>query len=145
MRPNLRRVLRACCGLWLGLLAVTLVGCEHFRDGVTMRSASVSPKSKPRPKPQTARASRTSVALPDRALLVSSVQPDCEFKTNDPNADERQKLDYERQCYRHAEIIIRDRLSRLQSSVRKTARAIDHCRLSEAEPEELEMFDVAGR
>ena len=145
MRPNLRQVLKACCGLWLGLLAVMLVGCEHFRDGVAVRSASVSPTSKPRPKRHQERASRTSVALPGRALLVSSVEPDCEFKTNDPNADERQKLDYERQCYRHAEIIVRDRLSRLQGSVRKTARVIDHCRLSDAGLDELEAFDVAGR
>jgi hypothetical protein len=143
MRPNLKRVLRACCGLWLGPSAVMLVGCENFRDGVTVRSASVSAKSKPKQKSQPA--SRTSIALPDRALLTSSVEPDCEFKTNDPNADERQKLDYERQCYRHAEIIVRDRLSRLQSSVRNTARVIDHCRLSDAGPDDLETFDVAGR
>lgn len=90
-------------------------------------------------------ASRTSVAVADRALLVSSVEPDCAFKTDDPNADERQKLDYERQCYRHAEIIVRDRLSRLQNSVRTTARVIDHCRLSGAWPDDLETFDVAGR
>jgi hypothetical protein len=134
-------VLKACCGLWLGLFAVMLVGCGHFRDGAAVRSASVSPKAKPKQRP----ASRISVALPDRALLVSSVEPDCEFKTNDPNADERQKLDYERQCYRHAEIIVRDRLSRLQSSVRGTARVIDHCRLSAAWPDDLEPFDVAGR
>jgi hypothetical protein len=149
MRANLRQVLNACCGLWLGLFAVMLVGCDHFRDGVAVRSASVSPKPRPKPKlqpkPQVESASKTSVALPDRALLISSVEPDCEFKTNDPNADERQKLDYERQCYRHAEIIVRDRLSRLQSSVRRTARVIDHCRLSAAWPDDLETFDVAER
>jgi hypothetical protein len=143
MRANLRQVLKACCVLWLGLLAVMLVGCEHFRDGAAVRSASVS--AKPKPKPRVERASRTSVALPDRALLISSVEPDCEFKTNDPNADERQKLDYERQCYRHAEIIVRDRLGRLQGSVRKTARVIDHCRLSATWPDDLETFDVAER
>jgi hypothetical protein len=149
MRANPRPVLKACCGLWLGLLAFMLVSCDHFRDGVAVRSASVSPKPRPKPKlqpkPQAETASKTSVALPDRALLVSSAEPDCEFKTNDPNADERQKLDYERQCYRHAEIIVRDRLSRLQSLVRRTARVIDHCRLSEAGPDDLETFDVAGR
>jgi hypothetical protein len=137
MRLNRAQVFNACCGLWIALCAATLVGCEHVRDGAVVRSASVSPKPKS--------ASRTSVPLPDRALLIASVAPDCEFKTTDPNADERQKLDYERQCYRHAEIIVRDRLKRLQSSVRRTARVIDHCRLSAAWPDHLEPFEVAGR
>ena len=81
--------------------------------------------------------------LPDRALLVSAVEPDCQFKTTDPDTDERQKLDYERQCYRHAELIARDRLKRLQDSVRRTARAIDHCELSALSLDELEPFRVA--
>src|SRR5258708_19098699 len=137
MRLNRAQVFNECCGLWIALCAATLVGCEHVRDGAAVRSASVSPKPKPAP--------RTSVPLPDRALLIASVAADCEFKTTDPNADERQKLDYERQCYRHAEIIVRDRLRRLQNSVRRTARVIDHCRLSAAWPGDLEPFELAGR
>ena len=70
-----------------------------------------------------------------RPVMVSPLEPDCELK--DPNADERQKLDYERQCYRHAEIIARDRLRLLQASVRRTARAINRCQWFGAQPRGL--------
>ena len=40
------------------------------------------------------------------------------------SVDERQKLDYERQCYRHAEMIVRARLELLQSSIDKTISAV---------------------
>ena len=36
----------------------------------------------------------------------------------------RAKLDYEAQCYRQAEVIVRARLQRLLSSVDKTIRAV---------------------
>jgi hypothetical protein len=67
--------------------------------------------------------------------LVSPLEPDCELK--DPSADERQKLDYERQCYRHAEIIARDRLRLLQASVRRTTRTINRCQWFAAQPHSL--------
>src|SRR5262249_42291727 len=38
------------------------------------------------------------------------------------------KLDYERQCYRHAALIAYDRLERLQTSVRETVKAINTSR-----------------
>jgi hypothetical protein len=47
------------------------------------------------------------IPVPGRELLNPQAEPDCEFTTTDPKADERQKLDYERQCYRHAEMIVR--------------------------------------
>jgi hypothetical protein len=50
---------------------------------------------------------------PRRDLLAPQPQPDCDFKTSGSNADDRQKLDYERQCYRHAERLARERLRRL--------------------------------
>ena len=34
------------------------------------------------------------------------------------------KLDYERQCYRHAEMIVRSRLQLLQGSVDETIKAV---------------------
>ena len=70
-----------------------------------------------------------SIPLPARTLLVALEEPDCELK--DPNADERQKLDYERQCYRHAGIIARERMRLLQASVRRTARAINRCQATQ--------------
>jgi hypothetical protein len=116
------------------MCAATLAGCDHSHHGAALQSGSAPPN----------RVSRVSVPLPAPALLVSSVEPDCEFRTTDPNADERQRLDYERQCYRHAEIIMRERLKRLQNSVRKTARAINHCQRSATSGCILVPFDVAG-
>jgi hypothetical protein len=79
--------------------------------------------------PSVRSASRTPIPLPDQALLNPQPVPSCEFKTQpqpsqaDPNA-ERTKLDYERQCYRHAEIIVRSRLEQLQASVGATIAAV---------------------
>jgi hypothetical protein len=88
---------------------------------------------------------RTLIPLSDRALLSPTPEFDCEFKTTsvddagaqpqpsptgpqaDPSTDGalRMKLDYERECYRHAEIILRDRLQQLQAAVGETIRAVD--------------------
>jgi len=75
---------------------------------------------------------------PDTALLKPQPAPRCQLK---PESDARKqpgapsaadagtdsalvaKLDYERQCYRHAEIIARDRLHKLQTSVQASIRA----------------------
>jgi hypothetical protein len=77
--------------------------------------------------------SRTSIPLPGRALLTPPADVDCEFKDSsldDPggapqptptraqaDAALRIKLDYERQCYRHDEMILRNALQLLQASV----------------------------
>jgi TPR repeat protein len=63
----------------------------------------------------------TAGILSDSALLAPQPEPDCAFKTNDPNATERQQLDYERQCYRHAEMITRNRLEMLQNAIKQRA------------------------
>jgi len=65
-----------------------------------------------------------SIPLPPHALLKPQREPDCEYKSAEPEADDRHKLDYERQCYRHAEIIARNRLDLLQGSVNKTVKAV---------------------
>ena len=52
---------------------------------------------------------------PDDAFLARQPEPDCELRSGD--ADERQRLDYERQCYRHAEMIVRGRLHLLQGAI----------------------------
>jgi len=64
----------------------------------------------------------TPVPLPEEALLIS--QPEASCKTTDSSLDERQKLDYGRQCYRHAEMIVRARLELLQSSINRTINAV---------------------
>jgi hypothetical protein len=58
----------------------------------------------------------------DPALLTPQPAPDCEFdgpdpKTVDPDQWARLKLDYERQCYRKAEKIVRQRLVLLQQAL----------------------------
>ena len=72
--------------------------------------------------------------MPDPALFSPQPEPDCEFKTSEPKTDasgkvppeeERMKLDYERQCYRHAEMIVRNRLELLQNSVDKMIDAVN--------------------
>jgi hypothetical protein len=65
---------------------------------------------------------RMPIPLPAAPLLSPQPEPSCE--TTDTNADVRQKLDYERQCYRHAEMIVRSRLQLLQGSVEKTINAV---------------------
>jgi hypothetical protein len=68
--------------------------------------------------------SRTPIPLPAAPLLSPQPEPSCEFETTESNADERQKVEYERQCYRHAEMIVRSRLQLLQDSVDKTINAV---------------------
>jgi len=63
----------------------------------------------------------TPIPLPAAELLIRQPQPSCEIA--DSSVDERQKLDYERQCYRHAEMIVRARLELLQNSIDKTISA----------------------
>jgi hypothetical protein len=91
------------------------------------------------------RGARTTIPLPDRALLAAPPEFACEFK--DPGRDDasgraqpsppraqadvsadlalRRKLEYERQCYRHAEMILRDRLLQLQASLGETVTALN--------------------
>jgi hypothetical protein len=65
---------------------------------------------------------KPAIPLPDRALLAPPPEFACEFK-GEAGADAR-KLDYERQCYRHAEMILRDRLVGLQASLGETITAV---------------------
>ena len=67
---------------------------------------------------------KTAMPLPAPDLLAPLPEPDCTFDTTRATADDRQKLDYERQCYRHAEIIIRARFERLQDEVGKMIKAV---------------------
>jgi hypothetical protein len=82
--------------------------------------------------------------MPDAALLKPQPAPKCEAKRQvstdgaaratsadaSPgkaaaidDAARLRKLDYEAQCYRHAEMIARSRLARLQESVQEMVRA----------------------
>jgi hypothetical protein len=69
------------------------------------------------------------IPLPDWSLLEPQPEPDCKFKdalSNPITAEQmRMKLDYEQQCYRQAEEIVRTRLRQLQDSIGITIRVIE--------------------
>jgi len=70
-----------------------------------------------------------------RALLAAPAKPDCTFQevglgdtVSDAAEAARQKLDYERRCYRRAEMQVRARLRRLQAAVAAGTQPIRHKR-----------------
>jgi hypothetical protein len=71
---------------------------------------------------------RPNFPLPEAELLEPPITPDCEFKSateiDDPAALRAMKLDYEQQCYRQSEFILRARMERLQDAVRKTIESV---------------------
>ena len=85
----------------------------------SLKSPELKSGTVPRPEVN----ARTLIPLPAAPLLSPQPEPNCEVETTGSSADERQKLDYERQCYRHAEMIVRSRLQLLQGSVDKTISA----------------------
>ena len=94
--------------------AATLAGCDYTKRDLKLSTTGVA--SGP--------ASRTPIPLPGRGLLQAQPEPQCAFESSEPKPDERQKLDYERQCYRHAEMIARARPDLLQGSVARTIKAV---------------------
>lgn len=100
------------------------------------------------------RNAQPAVPFPDPALLAPPVEFDCAFKTANPgeargapqpsaagaqassDADSplRTKLDYERQCYRHAEMIAHNRLRLLQAAVGETIKALKGSGRAAVEP-----------
>src|SRR5438477_6208450 len=85
-----------------------------------------------------------SAPLPTRALLESAAKISCDFTSSSLNDGEDQnpvngqskwrpdstlpmKLDYERQCYRHTEMILSNSLRRLQAAMGETIKAINKC------------------
>ena len=111
------RVRLLASSLVIALCAMMLTGCYYggYRADVARPGAMHGSKTSE---------FRTRTALPALALVTPQSEPNCEFPKTDSESDERQKLDYERQCYRQAEIIARTRLWVLQTSVAKTISAI---------------------
>jgi hypothetical protein len=104
----------------IGFCAGMLAACNHVDErGVGTTDTATKRFS-------THARSRTPIPLPDQALLRSQPKPDCEFRAAGVAADNPQKLDYERICYRQSEAIVRSRLGRLQNSIRKTIEAVAH-------------------
>jgi hypothetical protein len=92
--------------------------------GATVLAGCASDLGKARVADSRSRAS-ASIPVPSRTQLSPQPEPDCDFKATGGTTDDRQRLDYERQCYRHAEIIARARLQRLQASVDRTVKAVN--------------------
>jgi hypothetical protein len=89
--------------------------------------SSSSDGSRPRnsiaPEPQ------SRILLNDPDLLKRQTAPDCEFKST-VQADSElalraTKLDYEQQCYRQSESILRSRMERLQDAVTKIIESVN--------------------
>jgi hypothetical protein len=89
------------------------------------RSARMVPQTATRG-PPIKTASNARIRRPDQSLLEPQQPPDCAFKgplSNPPTAEETHtKLDYEQQCYRHSEMIVRARLRQLQDSVEEATK-----------------------
>jgi len=131
----LAKVLSAAC------FAVTLGACNSAKSysGIPFRHDSSRPDI------------RKPIPLPRSALLKPQPAPNCTFKPTEPSAqsneastDDRPKLDYERQCYRHAEMIARERLQLLQASVRRMAKAVDRCQWAAGQPSGLRPLAANG-
>jgi hypothetical protein len=82
-----------------------------------------------------------------KPMLARQPAPNCEYRTattdksgsrptaSDTDSEQqRARLDYERQCYRHAAIIARTRLRSLQDAVEKTSKGV---KSAEASPPSL--------
>ena len=133
-----RRFHTAALGVLVAAVCATaLAGCaSHAPESALTASATAKPVYLKSPSAGTARAGiarvsqqkpNPSIPLPGDALLERQPAPDCEFRatpSGNVNEDTRMKLDYQQQCYRHAEGIVRTRLDTLQDSVGETIKAV---------------------
>ena len=135
-----------CCICALGGLAAPAVADQSVIDLMNKTSAqkasaqkavaqsapaaqAPAPKPAARPKSTAKAPAKPSAPGPraEEALLAPQGAPDCAFRgpvSSPITAEElRMKLDYEAQCYRQAEAIVRARLQQLQEALGKTIKA----------------------
>ena len=110
------------------VLATGIGGCArnagHVDTNPTQRkvkAASVRSPLSARPHAEAPKSTELRVRRPDPELLAAQPAPNCEFgradvKAVDPDEWARLKTEYERQCYRDAEKVARERLIQLQAS-----------------------------
>jgi len=111
------------------LCSASLAGCARNQPQREMSAAPREVKSPPavrkvvyvRRQAEPVRYSASQIHRPDAALMSPQPAPDCDFdrpdlKTVDPDQWARLKAEYERQCYRDAEKVARERLGALQSA-----------------------------
>jgi hypothetical protein len=105
----------SACALAVASCATLLPGCDragYLPDPPGTAGTSISPGA------------GSPIPLPKRVLLTPQAKPNCEYTNTEVGADDPRRLDFERQCYRHAEMVVRDRLQLLQGAVDKTIRAV---------------------
>ena len=105
-----------------GTLTVGVLSAAVYLAGGLGFSASATTVTRTANKVSHVRtASKRRIPRPDQSLLKPQPPADCAFKgplSNPMTVEEtRMKLDYEQQCYRHPEMIVRARLEQLQKAV----------------------------
>jgi len=108
--------------LVVALCAAILSGCASDSNMRRSAAAGVERNAEPNKRASSRPGAHASVQPLPPALLKAQPEPDCTFKPAGeaavPGGDaSRAKLDYERQCYRNAELDVRDRLRQLQDFV----------------------------
>lgn len=110
------------------VLAIGIGGCArnagHSDTNPVQRKIKAPPVRSAlsaRPHAEAPKLTELRVRRPDPDLLAPQPAPNCEFgradvKAVDPDEWARLKAEYERQCYRDAEKLARDRLIQLQAS-----------------------------
>lgn len=116
----------ATCGL--AGCGAELVDSDHARRITKERVALLKRQPAPSCEYRTASVETSGKQQPDGQPAVSDAGAN-------PDAAVRAKLDYERQCYRHAEMIARTRLTSLQAAVSDAARAAYRAEGSASGPE----------
>jgi hypothetical protein len=106
------------------VVAIAVGGCVPHAADVQSRPEPVQAAAASVPS-----RSETQMCRPSPALLVTPSAPDCAFKrtalrTIDPGRWTRLKVEYELQCYQHAEQRIRQQLRLLQAAT--------HCQIASA-------------
>ena len=117
------------------LAAVMLAGCATTGQDLTANATKAAAKQvahsavrahAPR-RPAAAKPAKP-IPLPAEALLKRQPPPECELKTQpagtNPADVKLMTLDYERQCYKQVEGIVRTRLDTLQDAVGETIKAV---------------------
>ena len=152
--PQVARGLRMVRSASLVLAMLGLAGCAHTNSNMATNDAaprasravhatahstrSHAAKMRAVRKTPEARADVTStikpaplpnpIPLPDEALLKRQAAPDCELRTQpaglSPADVKLATYDYERQCYRQVEGVVRGRLDALQDAVGETIKAV---------------------
>src|SRR3984893_5192251 len=108
---------RSLPALALKLLTLSAILCALALAGCASNSAQRESGADPH------RYSELRIRRPDRALLAPQPAPDCGLREseNSKSVDRvqstRLKLDYELQCYKRAEQLVRDRLRLLQKRI----------------------------